>query len=101
MRNPRKTTCSLGEAAAEIIGRPAFALSRSRTDLDLVVVTPAQLGLAGESVPVAAVYARGEGLGFALVGAKSGGIGLASINVTAPPAPVQTPPQQPFTCPLG
>lgn len=39
-------------------------------------------------------------LGFALVGAKSGGVSLASVNVTPPPAPVQTPPQQPFTCPL-
>jgi hypothetical protein len=39
-------------------------------------------------------------LGFALVGAKSGGVGTASVNVTAPPAPVQTPPQAPFKCPL-
>jgi hypothetical protein len=39
-------------------------------------------------------------LGFALVGEESGGVGLASVNVTAPPAPVQTPAQQPFTCPL-
>jgi serine/threonine protein phosphatase PrpC len=39
-------------------------------------------------------------LSFALVGAKSGGVGVASINVTAPPAPVQVPPQPPFTCPL-
>jgi hypothetical protein len=39
-------------------------------------------------------------LGFALVGAKSGGVGTASVNVSAPPAPVQTPPQAPFTCPL-
>ncbi len=39
-------------------------------------------------------------LGFALVGAKSGGVGVASINVGAPPAPVQTPKQAPFTCPL-
>jgi hypothetical protein len=39
-------------------------------------------------------------LGFALIGEKSGGVGTASVNVTAPPAPVQTPPQAPFTCPL-
>lgn len=39
-------------------------------------------------------------LGFALVGAQSGGVGLASVNVAAPPVPVRTPPQQPFTCPL-
>lgn len=39
-------------------------------------------------------------LGFALVGTKSGGVGVASINVTAPPSPVHTPPQPKFTCPL-
>jgi serine/threonine protein phosphatase PrpC len=39
-------------------------------------------------------------LTFALVGAKSGGVGVASLNITAPPAPVHTPPQPPFTCPL-
>ena len=39
-------------------------------------------------------------LGFALVGAKSGGVGTASVNVSAPPAPIQTPAQAPFTCPL-
>jgi hypothetical protein len=39
-------------------------------------------------------------LGFALVGDKSGGVGTASVNVSAPPSPVQTPPQAPFKCPL-
>src|SRR5262249_4527003 len=39
-------------------------------------------------------------LGFALVGAKSGGVGVASINVSAPPSPVNTPKQAKFNCPL-
>jgi hypothetical protein len=39
-------------------------------------------------------------LGFALVGEKSGGVGTASVNVSTPPDPVQTPPQATFTCPL-
>ncbi len=39
-------------------------------------------------------------VGFTLVGATSGGVGVASVKVTAPPTPVQTPPQPPFTCPL-
>ncbi|MGO8946963.1 MAG: hypothetical protein ACLQUY_04725 [Ktedonobacterales bacterium] len=39
-------------------------------------------------------------LGFALVGEKSGGVGVASVNVSAPPDPVQTAPQPAFTCPL-
>ena len=37
---------------------------------------------------------------FALVGTKSGGVGLATMTVGTPPAPVQVPPQPPFTCPL-
>jgi hypothetical protein len=43
--------------------------------------------------------AQGQ-LGFALVGAKSGGVGVATVNVSAPPFPIQTPPEKPFTCPL-
>jgi hypothetical protein len=39
-------------------------------------------------------------LGFALVGAQSGGVGVASVDISAPPVPVRTPPQPPFTCPL-
>lgn len=39
-------------------------------------------------------------VGFALVGTKSGGVGTTSVTVSAPPAPVQTSPQAPFTCPL-
>jgi hypothetical protein len=39
-------------------------------------------------------------LGFALVGAQSGGMGVASVDIAAPPVPVHTPAQPPFTCPL-
>lgn len=39
-------------------------------------------------------------VGFTLVGAKSGGVGNASVKISAPPTPIQTPPQPPFTCPL-
>jgi len=69
---PGQPHCDLGEAAAEIIGRPAFILSRTKSDLDLVVLTPVDLGLAGESVTVAAVYAQAALLGFALCPAEVG-----------------------------
>lgn len=72
VKKPGQPPCNLGEAAAEIIGRPAFALSKAKRDLDLVVVTPAALDLEGESVAVAAVYARAELLGFALCPAEVG-----------------------------
>src|SRR5262249_40079080 len=69
---PGQPPCDLGEAAGEIIGRPAFILSKTKSDLDLVVLTPIDLGLAGESVTVAAVYARAELLGFGLCPAEVG-----------------------------
>lgn len=71
-KKPGQPPCNLGGTAAEIIGRPAFALSKSRASLDLVVLTPADLGLAGTSVEVAAVYARAALLGFALCPAEVG-----------------------------
>jgi hypothetical protein len=72
VKKPCQPPCNLGDAAAEIIGRPAFALSKTKRALDLVVVTPADLGLEGENVAVAAVYARAELLGFALCPAEVG-----------------------------
>jgi len=39
-------------------------------------------------------------LTFTLIGAKSGGVATATMSITAPPVPVQVPPQPPFTCPL-
>lgn len=71
-KKPDQPLCALGEAAAEIIGRPAFALSKAKSDLDLVVLTPVDLGLAGESATVEAVYARAELLGFAICPAEVG-----------------------------
>jgi hypothetical protein len=72
VKRPGQPPCNLGDAAAEIIGRPAFALSKTKRGLDLVVVTPAGLGLEGENVAVATVYARAELLGFALCPAEVG-----------------------------
>jgi hypothetical protein len=71
-KKPGQPPCNLGDAAAEIIGRPAFALGKTKRGLDLVVVTPADLGLEGENVAVAAVYARAALLGFALCPAEVG-----------------------------
>ena len=65
--------CRLGDSAGEIIGRPAFRLSRLRQDLDLVVVSAAELGFnADENVALEAVDDRAELLGFALCPADIG-----------------------------
>ena len=39
-------------------------------------------------------------LSFKLIGTKSDGIATATMSIATPPAPVQVPPQAPFTCPL-
>jgi hypothetical protein len=58
--------CALGESAAEIIGRPAFALNRTKSEVDLVVLSLPELGFAGERVAVADIYARARQLGLEL-----------------------------------
>jgi hypothetical protein len=42
--------CGIGDLAEEILARPAFTLASTKTDVDLVVVSAAELGLSGESV---------------------------------------------------
>jgi hypothetical protein len=64
--------CALGESAAEIIGRPAFALNRTRSNVDLVVLSAPELGFEGERVAVADIYARAKQLGLELCAAEVG-----------------------------
>jgi hypothetical protein len=70
---PGAPPCRLGVAASEIIGRPAFTLSKTRTDVDLVVLSVVELGLGEETDPsLKDIYARAESLGFALCPAEVG-----------------------------
>jgi hypothetical protein len=57
--------CYLEALASEIIGRPAFALSRTKSKLDLVVLSVFELGFK-EGASIKDIYARAELLGFAL-----------------------------------
>jgi hypothetical protein len=68
----RRAPCRLGASAGEIIGRPAFRLSRMRHELDLVVVSAADLGVVGAGVALKQIYARAEALGLALCPAEAG-----------------------------
>jgi hypothetical protein len=52
--------CGIGEMAEEIIARPAFTLASTKTDVDLVVVSAAELGLGAESVSLRDIYSRAE-----------------------------------------
>lgn len=64
--------CGIGDLAEEIIARPAFVLAKTKTEVDLVVVSIADLGFAVGSVPLRDIYSRAEKLGLALAPAEAG-----------------------------
>lgn len=65
--------CRLGETANEIIGRPAFHLSRIKQDVDLLLVSLTDLGFApDEKIALEDIYARAELLNYTLCPAEVG-----------------------------
>jgi hypothetical protein len=62
--------CAIGDSAAEILARPGFRLSATKTDVELVAVSAAELGFQTETVPLAVIYARAQQLGFGLAPAE-------------------------------
>jgi hypothetical protein len=64
--------CNVGGQAAEILARPAFTVGSQKTDVELVAVSPAQLGFTSDTVTLANVYARARQLGFELAAAEVG-----------------------------
>src|SRR5262245_60735553 len=58
--------CVLGNSAGEIIARPAFMLSKAQVNVDLVLVSAAQLGFTGDQVAVADIVARAHQHGLDL-----------------------------------
>src|SRR5215475_11637028 len=63
--------CGVGDLAEEILARPAFTLAATKTDVDLVVVSAAELGLA-EPASLRDIYSRAEMLGLSLAPAEVG-----------------------------
>ena len=61
----------IGDAAEELLGRPAFAYVRGKTDVELTLVSAAELGVETESALVD-VYKRARELGLALCPAEVG-----------------------------
>ena len=61
----------IGDAADEILGRPAFPYARTTTDVELVVLSAADLGVESES-SLADVYKRVRQLGLGLCPAEVG-----------------------------
>ncbi|WP_271584181.1 hypothetical protein [Bradyrhizobium sp. CCBAU 45389] len=64
--------CNVGGQAAEILARPAFTVSSQKTEVELVVVSPVQLGFTSDTATLADVYARAREFGFELVAAEVG-----------------------------
>jgi hypothetical protein len=61
----------IGNVADEILGRPAFPYVRGKTDVELTVVSAAELGVESESA-LADVYNRARQLGLVLCPAEVG-----------------------------
>jgi hypothetical protein len=61
----------IGDAADEILGRPAFPYVRSKTDVELTLVSAADLGVESKTA-LADVYKRAKQFGLALCPAEVG-----------------------------
>jgi hypothetical protein len=62
--------CGIGNSAGEILARPAFTLGVSKTDVELLAVSAAELGFQTDTASLADIYARARRLGFGLAAAE-------------------------------
>jgi len=62
--------CGIGDSAAEILARPAFTVSATKTTVELAAVSAAELGFYTDVVPLADIYERARQLGFGLAAAE-------------------------------
>jgi hypothetical protein len=62
--------CSVGNSAGEVLARPAFTLGAKKTDVELVALSAADLGLQTDTASLADIYARAQQLGFGLAAAE-------------------------------
>jgi hypothetical protein len=58
--------CGVGDSAAAALARPAFTVSGTKTTVELLTVSAAELGFEGETVPLRQIYELAQQLGFAL-----------------------------------
>ena len=62
----------IGDSADEILGRPAFFYARTPKQVELVVLSSAELGLEADAVSHAEVYQRAKQMGVELCPAEVG-----------------------------
>lgn len=64
--------CGIGNSAGEILARPTFTLSATKTNVELITVSAAELGFQTDTALLADIYARAKQLGFGLASAEVG-----------------------------
>jgi len=64
--------CGIGESAEEILARPAFTVSTTKTTVELFALSAAELGFRSDTVTLSAIYERTRQLGFELAAAEVG-----------------------------
>jgi len=62
--------CGNGNSAGEVLARPAFTLSATKTEVELFAVSAAELGFQTDTASLADIYARAQHLGFGLAAAE-------------------------------
>jgi hypothetical protein len=62
--------CVIGELASDVLDRPEFTISQSRTKVSLAVVSVADLGFRAEGASRAEIYRRAAQLGLSLCTAE-------------------------------
>jgi hypothetical protein len=63
-------SCGVGDSAAEILARPSFTLYATKTNVELMAVSVAELGFQTDTASLASIYARAQQLGFGLAAAE-------------------------------
>jgi uncharacterized protein YjiS (DUF1127 family) len=62
--------CGVGGSAEEILARPAFTFSRTKTVVELFAVSAVELGFETETASLGQIYVRAQQLGFDLAAAE-------------------------------
>ena len=62
--------CSIGDLAGQILARPAFTLSATKTSVELFAVSAADLGFDTDVASLADIYGRAQQVGFRLAPAE-------------------------------
>ena len=62
--------CGNGNSAGEVLARPTFTLSATKTEVELFAVSAAELGFQTDTASLADIYARAQHLGFGLAAAE-------------------------------